>query len=226
MRAGLAVLLAAALLSGGAAVRPVSADDEPAVDIAKLQAQAKDYRHRAELLRRMVGAREAKIGEAQAQADALVQQARAAAQAQAAAAAANQASAQNTAAVLATFTQFMPMGNSLGATMIKSGMNAAGQGMVNAAGAQAQQANAQGVEMVTGAQSDADTLMAQAAQLQGEKKKLAYKARQYEQLADALDMHVAGEILRRRAIDQQRILGGIDKQLESDKAFVQGVTVW
>lgn len=227
MRTLLAALLAAAALAaGGAAVRRASADEGGSVDIAKLQAKAKEYRHKADLLRRMVGAREAKIGQAQAQADAIMRQAQADAAARQAQAAAAQQSAQSSAQVLGLFTSMMPGGNSLAGDMFKSGVNAMGQGMVNAANAQAQQAGAEGAGMVAGAHSDSDTLMAQAQQLQGEKKKLAYKARQYEQLADSMDMHAAGEILRRRAAEQGNVLSEIDKQIESDKAFVQGMSIW
>ncbi len=225
MRSRLLFLLA--LLAAGAAAAPrLAADDFPELDLVKLQAKAKDYRHRAELLRRMVGAREAKIGEAQSQADALIQQARAQAQARAAAAAAAQSSAQQTAQFAGIFTQFLPGGDSMGAQILKSGVKGVAQGAVSAADAQAQQAGAEGAQIVAGAQSDSDTLMAQAATLQGEKKKLAYKARQYEQLADSLDMLAAGEVLRRRAQEQTQTLQDIDKQIESDRAFVKGLTVW
>lgn len=213
-----AAVLATALMA--------AAQDLPEVDVSQLQAQASEYRHRADVLRRMIGARERQIGQTQQQADALVRQAQADAQARQAQAAEAAGNAQNTATALNLFSSFIPGGDSLAGSMMKSAYTGVANGMVNQAGAQVQQANAEGAAMVGGAHSDADTLMAQAEQLQGEKKKLAYKAKQYEQLADSKDLEAAGEVLRRRADNAVHNSSEIDKEIAAERAFVQGLTPW
>lgn len=221
------LILIAALAAGAAAALVASAEgDYSEIDIAELQAQAKEYRHRSDVLRKMIGLRERKIGAVQQQADALMRQAQADAAARQAAAAQAQSDAAGNAQVIGFLGSFIPGGNSLGGDMLKSGLNGMAQGAVNQANANARLAGAQGAAMVGGAKSDADSLMSQAEQFQGEKKKLVYKARQYEQLADSKDLLAAGEVLRLRAQESVKTVDGVDREIESARAFVQGVSVW
>jgi hypothetical protein len=216
---------ALALVAGGALVATAEPEFSE-LDLTSLQAQAKDYRHRSDVLRNMIGLRERKIGDIQKQSDALMRQAQADAQARAQAAANAQSSASQDNALLGIMGQIMPGGSSAMGGILKNGMSSLGSAEVDAANKQAQLASAQGAAEIGGAQQGAENLRAQADAYQGEKKKLVYKAHQYEQLADAKDLLTAGEILRLRAGEQARALEDSDKTVEAERRYVESMTVW
>ena len=110
--------------------------------------------------------------------------------------------------------------------LTKNVVSAAGTAVSNAGNAQVADANAQNLAQLGDARGDADTLMSQAATFDAEKKKLAYKARQYEQLADAKDVLAASEILRLDAERQVKAIADSDKAIDAERQFVQGMSLW
>jgi hypothetical protein len=222
-RAPLAV--AAAVLLLGAAAELSAQSDFPALDIPELLAASKDYRHKADVLRKMIGLRERKIGAIQQQSNALVAQAQAEAQARAAAAQANNNSNQLMGSLLGGLGGMIPGGSMMNDLTSKT-LSAAGTAVSNAGNAQVSDANAQNAAQLGDARGDADSLMAQAATFDAEKKKLAYKARQYEQLADAKDLLAASEILRLDAERQEKAIAEADKAIAAEREFVRGMSLW
>jgi len=186
------------------------------LDIKQILGEAADYRHRAAVLRKLIGVREQKISSMQQQANALIAQSQADAQAQAQAAQQAQANAQSDnafAGAAASFIgNFVPGGNTIAGQMVQGGLTGMGNAEVNQANGQAQQ--------------DADSLTAQAQTFQGEKKKLAYKTKQYEQLADAKDLLAAAEILRLQARKQADSTGAAEQSAAEQKKFVQEMDIW
>jgi len=219
----LTALAAAALLLGAADLTAQS--DFPSLDIPELLAASKDYRHKADVLRKMIGARERKIGAIQQQSNALVAQAQAEAQARAAQAQANNSSNQLMGGFLGALGGMVPGGSMMNDLTSKT-LSAAGTAVSNAGNAQVADANSQNAAQLSDARGDADGLMAQAATFDAEKKKLAYKARQYEQLADAKDLLAASEILRLDAERQEKAVSDADKAIEAEKQFVRGMSLW
>ncbi|HXT01001.1 MAG TPA: hypothetical protein VN915_10025 [Elusimicrobiota bacterium] len=219
----LMTLTAAALLLGAADL--TAQPDFPALDIQELIAASKDYRHKADVLRKMIGARERKIGAIQQQSNALIAQAQAEAQARAAQAQANNGSNQLMGGLLGGLGSMIP-GGSMMNNLTSQTLSAAGTAVSNAGNAQVADANAQNAAQLGDARGDADSLMAQAATFDAEKKKLAYKARQYEQLADAKDLLAASEILRLDAERQEKAMADADKAIEAERAFVRGMSLW
>ena len=219
----LMALAAATMLLGAADLTAES--DFPALDIQELLAASKDYRHKADVLRKMIGVRERKIGAIQQQSSALVAQAQADAQARAAAAQANNNSNQMMGSFLGALGGMVPGGSMMNDLTSKT-LSAAGTAVSNAGNAQVADANSQNAAQLGDARGDADSLMAQAATFDAEKKKLAYKARQYEQLADAKDLLAASEILRLDAERQERAIADSDKAVEAERQFVRGMSLW
>src|SRR3569832_2804601 len=103
MRSRVLMSFAAAAVLAGVAADLAAESDFPALDIPELLAASKDYRHKADVLRRMIGARERKIGAIQQQSNALLAQAQAEAQARAAAAQANNSNNQLKGSLLGGF---------------------------------------------------------------------------------------------------------------------------
>ena len=200
------------------------------LDIKQILGEAADYRHRAAVLRKLIGVREQKISSMQQQANALIAQSQADAQAQAQAAQQAQANAQSDnafAGAAASFIgNFVPGGNTIAGQMVQGGLTGMGNAEVNQANGQAQQAQAMGGAEESQAQQDADSLTAQAQTFQGEKKKLAYKTKQYEQLADAKDLLAAAEILRLQAQKQVDSAGAAEQAAAEQKKFVQEMDIW
>lgn len=222
-RALLAAAAASVLLLGAADLTAES--NFPELDIQELLAASKEYRHRSDVLRKMIGARERKIGAIQQQSNALIAQAQADAQARAAQAQANNNSNQAMGSILGAFGSMIPGGNMMNDLTSKT-LSAAGTAMSNAGNAQVADANSQNAAQLGDARGDADSLMAQAATFDAEKKKLAYKARQYEQLADAKDLLAASEILRLDAERGQKAIADSDKAIEAEREFVRGMSLW
>jgi len=214
---------AIALLMGSADLAAES--DFPSLDIQELLSASKDYRHKSDILRKMIGARERKIGAIQQQSNALIAQAQAEARARAAAAQANNDSNQMMGGLLGALGGMVPGGGMMNDLTAKT-LSAAGTAVSNAGNAQVADANAQNAAQLGDARGDADSLMAQAATFDAEKKKLAYKARQYEQLADAKDLLAASEILRLDAERQEKAIADADKTIEAEKQFVRGMSLW
>jgi len=212
-----------ALLMGSADLAAES--DFPSLDIQELLSASKDYRHKSDILRKMIGARERKIGAIQQQSNALIAQAQAEARARAAAAQANNDSNQMMGGLLGALGGMVPGGGMMNDLTAKT-LSAAGTAVSNAGNAQVADANAQNAAQLGDARGDADSLMAQAATFDAEKKKLAYKARQYEQLADAKDLLAASEILRLDAERQEKAIADADKTIEAEKQFVRGMSLW
>jgi hypothetical protein len=222
-RALLTLAAAAALL--GAAADLTAESNFPELDIPSLLAASKDYRHKSDVLRKMIGARDRKIGAIQQQSNALIAQAQAEAQARAAQAQANNSSNQLAGSLFGALGGMIP-GGSMMNDLTSKGLAAAGTAMQNAGNAQVADAANQNAAQLGDARGDADSLMAQAATFDAEKKKLAYKARQYEQLADAKDLLAAGEILRLEAERQVKAIADSDKAIETEREFVRGMTLW
>ncbi|HVA66958.1 MAG TPA: hypothetical protein VNK24_08535 [Elusimicrobiota bacterium] len=225
---GLLLSTAAVLFcSVGAFAQP---DEMQPLDIKQILSEAADYRHRAAVLRKLIGVREQKITSMQQQANELIAQSQADAQAQAQAAQQAQANAQSDNAglnvVASLVGNLIPGGNSLAGQAVQGGLTGMGSAEVNQANSQAQNAQAQGTAEVSEAQKDVDSLTAQAQTFQGEKKKLAYKTKQYEQLADAKDLLAAAEILRLQARKQADSAGEADGAAATQKKFVQEMDIW
>jgi hypothetical protein len=174
-------------------------DAFPPLDLEELHAQAADYRHRAALLRRSVGLRDQKISEAQARADEIVSGAQADALAKQQAALQGQAQAQTNQDALNFAAAFLPGGDSMLKSAVKTGLRGAGNAGVAMADANAAGASLEADDAVTQAQRDAAPLREQAKALEGDKKKFALKADQYEKLADSKDLLIAAETIRLEA---------------------------
>jgi hypothetical protein len=223
-RALLAAAAAAAVLTGAPA--DLTAESNfPSLDIQELLAASKDYRHKSDVLRRMIGARERKIGAIQQQSNALIAQAQAEAQTRAQQAADNNSSNQLMGGLLGGLGSMIPGGSMMNDLTSKT-LSAAGTAVSNAGNAQVADANSQNAAQLGDARGDTDSLMAQAATFDAEKKKLAYKARQYEQLADAKDLLAASEILRLDAERQEKAFADADKAIEAERQFVRGMSLW
>ncbi|MDE1976601.1 MAG: hypothetical protein KGI84_05015 [Elusimicrobia bacterium] len=227
---GRLALLLGCLALGFCAAAWAQSDSMAPLDVKQILGEAADYRHRAAVLRKLIGVREQKISSMQQQANELIAQAQnaATAQAQAAAQAQSQAQSDNAAfgSAASFISSFIPGGNSFAGQMTQSALTGMGNAEVSNANAQAQQAQAMGGSEESQAQKDADSLMAQAQSFQGEKKKLAYKARQYEQLADAKDLLAAAEILRLQARKQTDSAGQTGQAAAEQKKFVQSMDIW
>ena len=222
------LLFASALLALGAAKGLLAQGSFPELDLDELRQSAADYRHRAALLRRSVGIRDRKISEAEARAGQIVgnAQAQADAQRQQALAAQRQAQANQQAANIgAGFLQAFG-GNSWINQAVQSGMRSGASAGVANANANAANAMAAGDEEVSQARKAAAPLRDQARLLEGDKKKLALKADQYEQLADAKDLLIASETLRKQAEDAVKSSGEADKVISSSRSFVEGMDIW
>ena len=222
-RAFLTFAAAAALMGVGAALTAES--NFPDLDVSDLLAASKEYRHRSDVLRKMIGARDRKIGAIQQQANSLIQQAQAEAQARQQQAADNNNSNQAMGSVLGALGGMIPGGNMMNDITSKA-LQTAGTAVSNAGNQQVADANAQNGAQLGDARGDADNLMAQAATFDSEKKKLAYKARQYEQLADAKDLLAASEILRLDAERQVKAIADSDKAIDAEREFVRGMSLW
>ncbi|MHB2026552.1 MAG: hypothetical protein ACYCPQ_07930 [Elusimicrobiota bacterium] len=200
------------------------------LNVQSILALAKDYRHRADVLRRLIGVRERKISFMQEEANGLILQAQNDAQAQAQAAAQAQGQAKSDNAVLggaASFIgNFIPGGNSFAGQMVQGGLQGLGSAEQSQASAQVQNAQVQGQLENDQAQKNADSLMEQAKNFQGEKKKLAYKAKQYEQLADAEELLAASEILRVQANKEAQSAADMDNKISSQRQFVENLDIW
>jgi hypothetical protein len=222
-RAFTVVAAAAALL--GVAAELAAESNFTDLDIPELLASSKEYRHRADVLRKMIGVRERKIGAIQQQSNLLIQQAQAEAQARQQAAAAANSNNQLMGSLLGGLGGMIPGGNMMN-NMTAQALTTAGTAVSNAGNQQVADAAAQGAQQVGDAHGDADGLMAQAATFDAEKKKLAYKARQYEELADAKDLLAAGEILRLESERQARASAEADKSIDAERQFVKSMTLW
>jgi hypothetical protein len=225
MKSRVLLTLAAAAALVGVAADLTAESNFPELDIPQLLAASKEYRHRSDVLRKMIGARDRKIGAIQQQSNALIQQAQAEAQARAAQAQANNNSNQLMGSLLGGLGGMIPGGSMMNDLASKS-LSAAGSAMSNAGNAQVGDAANQNAAQLGDARGDSDSLMAQAASFDAEKKKLAYKARQYEQLADAKDLLAAGEILRLDAERQVKAIADSDKAIDAERQFVRGMSLW
>ena len=227
---GRKVLLLGCLALGFCAGAWAQSDSMDPLDVKQILSEAADYRHRAAVLRKLIGVREQKISSMQQQANELIAQAQnaAAAQEQAAAQAQSQAQSDNAAfgGAASFIGNFIPGGDSFVGQVTQSALTGMGSAEVSNANAQAQQAQTVGGSEESQAQKDADSLMAQAQNFQGEKKKLAYKARQYEQLADAKDLLAAAEILRLQARKESDTVRQTEQAAAEQKKFVQSMDIW
>jgi hypothetical protein len=204
-----------------------------ALDLDALREAAADYRQRAALLRRSVGIRQRSISDAESRAAQIVAaaQADAARQQQEAVEAQQKAqSNQQTAQIFGTLLG--AFGGSLGSNLgkaIQAGSRIASQAAQNqAAGANAGMgaAGAAGSQEVYQAQRDAAPLRDQANKLEGDKKRLALKADQYERLADAKDLLIAAETLRLQSEDEAVAAESADKTIASAKSLVEHMDIW
>ncbi len=230
MRASLRRLAAAGLLL--AALSPARAQVQAAasfkpLDVDKLLAQAKDYRRRAALLRQMIGVRESRISAIERQANAVVAQAQSDAQARKATADQAASSAQGAQAAASIFGAILNaagVNNNL-ADVANGVAQGAARSAANNAAAMANGAAGQNSAEMSEAQKEAASLSAQAKSFEGEKKKMAFTALRYEQLADSKELLAAAEILRLKAEG----LGDFDKQLaravSADGEFVKSLTL-
>jgi len=200
---------------------PLLAQDAYApLDLDELHRQSADYRHRAALLRRSVGLREQSISAAQEQAEQIVREAQADAVAKQQQALLGQAEAQNNQDALNLAASFLPGGDSALKSAVKTGLRGAGRVGVAAADANAQGAVLEGADAITQAQRDAAPLREQAKILEGDKKKFALKADQYEKLADAKDLLIAAETLRLQAERGAQSSDDEEKEIAAARRFV------
>jgi hypothetical protein len=227
MRRRLASLGCAVLLLAGAA-RGVAESSFPDLNIDELKEQAGDYRHRAELLRKKVGLRNRDISAAESRANAAIQSAQADAEARAQQAAAAQASAQSAAAVAGGVADLLGAfgGNSYLNTAVRAGLHSGGNAAVAGADAAAQAAAEQGSAEIMAANKAAAPLREQAKLLEGEKKRLALKADQYEELADSKDLLIAAETLRKEAEENVRSAAEADKAIAAARSLIENMDVW
>lgn len=218
------VVVCALLLLPGAAAS--AAEAFAPLDLDELAQQAADYRHRAALLRKSAGLRERSISEAQERADQIVQSAQADALQKQQQALQNQAKARNDQETLSLAASFLPGGDSLFKSAVKSGLRAAGNAAVVTAGAGVEGAALEGADAVTQAHQAAAPLREQAKALEGDKKRLALKADQYEKLADAKELLIAAETLRLRAEAAPKTTDETDKEIAAARRFVQNQDLW
>ncbi len=231
---GRAALSAILLAASGALARsaPASADFAP-LDVAGLLSRAKEYRHRASLLRKMIGARESSINSYQQQADAAMRQARQDAAARATAAAQAQAQAQSTdtgANLLLGVLGNMPGGglfkNQIANQVVQGVVSGAQSSVDVQAAAAARAAQAQNAAEDSQADAQASSLEVRAKALEGEKKKLAYTAMRYEQLADADELLAAVETLRLQAKRLGTVGASFVDVLSRDRRFLARMSLW
>ena len=220
-------LIAAALILGAASLG-FAQNSFPDLNVDELREAAKDYRHRAALLRKNVGLRQAGISEAQSRADAAIQAAQADAQAraqQAAQAQAQAASAQSGADAASAIWGMLP-GGGFAKNIGRSALSSYGAAGVANANAAAQAAASQGDEEISQANKTAAPLREQANKLEGEKKRLALKADQYEQLADSKDFLITAETLRKQAEEAVKTAGDADKTIAATRSLIQNMDLW
>lgn len=198
------------------------------LDMDELRQSATEYRRRANLLRRSVGIRQRKISEAESRAGQIVQGAEAQAEQrrQAAANAQRQAQANQATANFGAQLFGQLIGNDFLSSAIQAGVKSGAASGVANANAGAANAAAQGEEDVQQAHKTAAPLRDQARLLEGDKKKLALKADQYEQLADAKDLLIAAETLRTQAEEAVKSAGEGDKIISSSRSFVENLDIW
>lgn len=206
------------ILSG---VATAAADAFAPLDLEELARQVADYRHRAALLRKSAGLRERSISEAQQRADQIVESAQVEALKKQQQALQGQAQAQTDQDTLNLAASFLPGGDSLFKSAIKGGLRVAGNAGVATAGATAKGAALEGADSLTQAQQAAAPLREQAKALEGDKKRLALKADQYEKLADAKELLLAAETLRLRAESAPKTAEETDKEIAEARRFVQ-----
>jgi hypothetical protein len=200
----------------------------PDLDLDALKESAADFRHRAALLRRSVGLRERNMSDAEGRAAQILQAAQADAEQkrQAALAAQQQAGASQAGADMGAGLARAFLGNGLFSQALQVGIKTAGSAAVANANAGLNTAAQEGSEELAQAQRSAAPLREQARAFEGEKKKLALKADQYEQLADAKDLLIAAETLRRQAEEAAKTADDADKAISSAKSFVDRMDVF
>jgi hypothetical protein len=198
------------------------------LDIEDLRAQAADYRHKAALLRQRIGLRERDISKAQSLADQIVGNAQAQAQAREQAAIDEQNRAANASATMGGLASALGAigGGGWVKDAVASGMRNAGANAVNSAAADAQAAQNANAAELQQADAAAAPLREQAKNLEGEKKKLALKADQYESLADAKDMLIAAETLRLQAADNIKNADKVSGAITALQNTVQNMDIW
>lgn len=222
------VLWTAAVLSLAAATDVSAQSSYPALDLEQLREAISDYRHRAALLRRSVGIRDRGISEAESRAGQIVAAAEADAQRRQQEALEAQQRAQSNQQTAQLLGGLMgALGGSLGGNLGKAmsmGSKIANQvGKANVGGGGGGVGDDQEVYQ---AQRQAAPLREQAKNLEGDKKKLALKADQYEQLADAKDLLIAAETLRLQSEEAIKAADSADKTISSAKALVEHMDVW
>lgn len=227
MKIRLSTFLTASLLACAAATS-FAQSAFPDLNLEELKEEAADYRHRAALLRKRVGLRDRDISSAQARANAVLRNAQADAEARAQQAAQAQANAQSAQAMADGMASFMGAfgGNSFINSAIQGGLRAGGNSAMANANAQAQAAAEEGSAEMQEAAKAAAPLREQAKQLEGEKKRLALKADQYEQLADAKDLLIAAETLRKEAEQSVKSAGEADKVIAASRSLVENMDLW
>jgi hypothetical protein len=221
------ILLMTAALSLTTAVDLFAQSSYPALDLDQLREAISDYRHRAALLRRSVGIRDRGISEAESRAGQIVAAAEADAQRRQQEALEAQQRAQSnqqTAQLLGGLLGALggSVGGNLGKAMSMGSKIANQVGKANVVGGGA----AGDDQEVYQAQRQAAPLREQAKNLEGDKKKLALKADQYEQLADAKDLLIAAETLRLQSEEAIKAADSADKTISSAKALVEHMDIW
>ena len=198
------------------------------LNLDALKEQAASYRHKAALLRQRIGIRERDISKAESLAGEIVNNAQAQAQNRAQLAIDAQNRAANANAGLGIFAA--ALGSVGGGGWVKdaiaNGAKTAGTNAVNAAAANAQAADAANADELQQANAAAAPLREQAKNLEGEKKKLALKADQYEELADAKDLLIAAETLRGQAEDNAKNSAEAEKATASLKNTIYSMDIW
>ena len=196
------------------------------LDLEELHGQAADYRRRAALLRKSAGLRGQSISDAQRRADQIIQGAQADALLKQQQALQGQAQAQSNNEILGLAAGLLPGGNSMLKSAVKTGLLGAGQVGMIAAEMNAQGASLEGSTSVSQAHQAAAPLREQAKALEGDRKKLALKADQYEKLADAKDLLIAAETLRLRAESAPASAAESDKELSDSRRFLESMDLW
>jgi|GEM_PF-6864776 len=195
-----------------------------ALDLNILRRQVVDYRRKANLLRARVGVRQRDVNQAEGLANQVMRNA----QAQAAAAQAQAQAAQNTASTasnIANIASMFPGGGNWG-KIARMGANIGASAAQANADAATAQANAQAQAAINNAQGQASTLEQRAKELEGEQKRLAMKARQYEYLADAKDLLLAAETLRLQSVATSKDMGRADQSISSANKLVDEMDLW
>ncbi|MDD5657188.1 MAG: hypothetical protein PHF00_08030 [Elusimicrobia bacterium] len=220
--------LVAVILAFGTSAAFCVEDDFQALDMAELRQAVAEYRHKAALLRKSVGLRDQRISDAQSRASAIVEEAEAEAARRQQQAVAAQQQAEGGKAGLDFAASLLGQfgGNSFLNSALQSGIRSAGRAQVAAAAAGSQAAFVEGTEDVKQARAYAVPLEQEAKSLEGDKKKLALKAEQYERLADAKDLLIAAETLRHRAQELAGAPAETEKTPEYYRSIVERMDVW